>query len=469
MQLQFLGATEEVTGACFLLETSSHKVLIDCGLIQGSSKDEKRNFEPFPFDVSTIDAVFLTHAHIDHSGKLPSLVKSGFKGKIFTHPATRDLCGVMLQDAGFLNEKDVELENRKRARRGLEPLIPLYTVKDALDTMSFFESCPYNEKKEVLPNIKIRLSDAGHILGSAILEVWVSEGGVTRKIVFSGDLGRKDMPILKDPTFIKEADLVVMETTYGDRTLPHWNETLNAFSDIIKDTAKSKGNILIPSFAVGRSQEILYTFYENFESLSLENALIFLDSPMAIEVTKIYSKHWELYDKAAKNIVKTQGSPYQLPNLRLCVDVSESMGINNIKQGAIIIAGSGMCDGGRIRHHLKHNIWRKSCHLIFVGYQAQGTLGRMILEGAKEIKLWGEIIRIKANIHMVDGFSAHADQTGLLNWYGHFENLPPIALIHGEKEAMDTLSKLIYEKYTVHAWIPRFKHRYDLIKQAPIE
>lgn len=468
MQLYFYGATQEVTGSCFLLEFSDKRVLIDCGLLQGSQKHELHNFDPFPFDVHSIDAVLLTHAHIDHSGKLPLLKKRGFKGKIYTHHATSDLCNIMLQDAGFLNEKDVELENRKRERKGLDLIAPLYTVKDALDTMQFFETLDYDVKREILPNLSMRLNDAGHILGSAIIEVWVSEGGVTRKLVFSGDLGRKDMPILKNPAVIKEADLVIMESTYGDRTLPHWNETLTQFSEILHETSQTNGNILIPSFAVGRSQELLYTFFVNFDTLPLKNALIFLDSPMAVEVTKVYSRHWNLYDKAAKKIIKEYGSPYHLPNLRLCVSTEESMAINQIKQGAIIIAGSGMCDGGRIRHHMKHNIWRRNCHLIFVGYQAEGTLGRRILDGASEINLWGEIIQVKAKVHVVNSFSAHADQTGLLDWYGQFDSLPPIALVHGESSSIDRLAQEIYKRFTVYAWIPKFKDRYDLIKQKPI-
>lgn len=469
MKIHFFGATQEVTGSCFLIHSQSHKILVDCGLLQGSHTKERKNFEAFPFDASQIHAVLLTHAHIDHSGKLPLLIKAGFKGKIYTHHATKDLCNIMLQDAGFLNEKDVETENRKRKRRGKELLTPLYTIQDAIHTMGYFETFDYNNKQEILPNISIKLSDAGHILGSAIIEVWLSEGGTNRKIVFSGDLGRKDMPILKDPTIIKSADLVLMESTYGDRNLHPWNEHLQQFSEIIREARQSKGNILIPSFAVGRSQEILYSFHENFEALHLKNSLIFLDSPMAIKVTEVYAKHWNLYDKKAKNIIRTSGSPYELPNLRLCTSTLESMTINQIKDGAVIIAGSGMCNGGRIRHHLKHNIWRKQCHLIFVGYQAESTLGRRILDGAKEINLWGERIQVSAQIHMVDGFSAHADQTSLLNWYGHFDNLPPLILIHGEISAMKTLAQEIYNRYTVHSWIPKYKDQYDLIKRKPID
>lgn len=468
MKLHCFGATQEVTGSCFLIENQNKKILIDCGLIQGRAIDEKRNYEPFPFNPKEIDAVILTHAHIDHSGKLPVLIKNGFAGKIISHPATIDLCEIMLKDAGFLNEKDVEQLNHKRERKGLDYIQPLYTVKDAVDTMRFFSPLDYNQIDEILPNIKIRLLDAGHILGSAIVEIWLSEKGVSRKIVFSGDLGRQELPILQDPTFIKEADVVIMESTYGDRNLPAWKDTIKEFSRIIDEALAAKGNILIPSFAVGRSQEILYSLFVNYDKLPLQNTYIFLDSPMAIEVTKVYTKHWKLYDKAAKNLIKTSGSPYQLPNLRLTVDTAQSMSINQIKQGAIIIAGSGMCDGGRIRHHLKHNIWRKQCHLLFVGYQAHGTLGRTILEGATEIRLWGERIRVAAKVHSIDGFSAHADQATLLKWYSHFENKPPLILVHGETSALSVLQNEIYQRFTVHPWIPKYKEIYDLIKKQPI-
>jgi len=464
-----LGATQEVTGSCFLIQNQSHKILVDCGLLQGSYTQEKRNFEAFPFEPSQIDAVLLTHAHIDHSGKLPLLVKAGFKGKIYTHHATKDLCNIMLQDAGFLNEKDAETENRKRERRGQALQKPLYTVQDAIQAIKYFDTFDYNHKKEIFPNVSIKLSDAGHILGSAIIEIWLSEGGINRKVVFSGDLGRKAMPILKDPAILKNADLALMESTYGDRSLSPWEESSKQFSEIICDARKSKGNILIPSFAVGRSQEILYSFHEHFEALDLKNSLIFLDSPMAIKITEVYAKHRSLYDKQTKKIIRTSGSPYELPNLRLCVSTAESMAINQIKDGAVIIAGSGMCNGGRIRHHLKHNIWRKQSHIIFVGYQAENTLGRSILNGAKEINLWGERIKVSAHVHMIDGFSAHADQTSLLNWYGHFENLPPLILIHGELKAMKSLSQEIYNRYTVHPWIPEYKSQYDLIKKKPID
>ena len=469
MKLHCFGATQEVTGSCYMIENQSHKILIDCGLFQGIREEERRNFDPFPFDPKEIDAVVLTHAHIDHSGRLPILFKQGFKGKIFTHPATHDLCDIMLRDAGFLNEKDVESENRKRERKGLDLIEPLYTIKEAIEAMRSFELIPYDEKHEILPNIRIRLLDAGHILGSAIIEIWLSEKGVNRKLVFSGDIGRQELPILKDPTFVKEADLVIMESTYGDRDLPHWDETLKEFSRIVEEAMQTKGNILIPSFAVGRSQEILYSFFTNYDKLPIQNTYIFLDSPMAIKVTEVYSKHWKLYDKATKELIKKSGSPYHVPNLRLTVDTQDSMSINQIKQGAIIIAGSGMCDGGRIRHHLKHNIWRKNCHLIFVGYQARGTLGRQILEGAKDIHLWGERIRVNAHIHTIDGFSAHADRKTLLKWYGHFENLPPLALVHGEKASMDSLQEAIYQKYTVRAWIPQYKDCYDLIKKSLVK
>lgn len=465
MELQFLGATQEVTGSCFLITTQHHRLLVDCGLIQGSPQEEKRNAKPFPFKANKIDAVLLTHAHIDHSGRLPYLIKQGFQGKIYTHSATRDLCSIMLKDAAFIYEKDLELDNRKRARKGLPLLEPLYDITDVERTLTHIQGLEYGQLIEFLPGFKMRLNDAGHILGSAIIELFVNEKGNARKLVFSGDLGRKNMPILKDPTSLKEADFVIMESTYGDRLLPTWQENLEAFSQIISDALKTKGNILIPSFAVGRAQELLYLFKEQYDSLPIQNTLIFLDSPMAIEATKVYSKHWMLYDQETKHFIETHGSPYELPNLRLCVKSEDSMAINNISQGAVVIAGSGMCDGGRIRHHLKHNIWRKQCHVVFVGYQAYGTLGREILEGAKHIKLWGERIKVAAQIHHINGFSAHADQEALIHWYGCFQNRPPVCLIHGEKKAQQELQKHLSEKYTIHPWIPGYRDKIDLISK----
>ncbi|MEW5757457.1 MAG: MBL fold metallo-hydrolase [Pseudomonadota bacterium] len=439
MKLKFLGAAEEVTGSCFLLQCGEHRVLIECGLIQGGEEDEARNREPFAFNPETIDAVILTHAHLDHSGRIPLLIQAGFRGPIYTHAASYDLCRIMLKDAAYLNEKDAEWDNRKRRRRD-QPLVePLYTMADALAALQRFKPLPYDETREILPGISIRLNDAGHILGSAIVELWAQEGDVRRKLVFSGDLGHHGAPILKDPARIDEADLVVMESTYGDRLHRSWEATWAELADIIRDSRRGRGNIIIPAFAVGRSQELLYVFGKNAEAWGVDRWEIFLDSPMAIEATEVYAKHPDLYDREAATERRERGNPFHLPNLHLSRRAEDSMAINRITDGAIIIAGSGMCTGGRIRHHLKHNLWRRDCQVIIVGFQARGTLGRALVDGADEVQLWGEPIKVSATIHTVGGLSAHADRAGLLGWYKNFKGRPPVLLVHGESEALQGL------------------------------
>lgn len=463
MHIQFLGATQEVTGSCYLIQCGSYHILVECGLIQGSYKDEAKNREPFKFDPKKIDAVILTHAHIDHSGRLPLLVKQGFTGPIYTHSATRDLCEIMLLDSAFLAERDAQTASKKRLRKNKPPVLPLYTSSDVDKTLPLFQPIEYTEKKEILQGIHIRLQDAGHILGAAILELWLIENGQQRKLVFSGDLGNSKIPILRDPTNIFEADLVIMESTYGDRLHEDYKQSLEALASAIQAAQRDKGNILIPAFAVGRTQEILYFFQTHFKDWGLDVMEIFLDSPMAIKATEVYAKHWALYNQSAKTSVLKHGSLYKLSNLHLTEKTEESMYINNIVAGAIIIAGSGMCNGGRIRHHLKYNLWRKNCHIIFVGYQAKGTLGRALVDGAQEVFLWGERIKVKAQIHTIDGFSAHADQKQLLDWYGHFQNQPPVLLIHGEPSAMTSLTQALYERYTVHSFCPELGQLIDLI------
>ncbi len=446
MQLRFLGAAHEVTGSCFLLETGWAKVLIDCGLIQGRPADEARNREPLPFDVGDIDAVVLTHAHIDHSGRIPLLIKSGYAKHIYTQRATRDLCRIMLKDSGHLQEKDAEWENRKRERKGLRKVEALYTVADAQAAMRYFRAMEYGVEQRIAPGVWLRLHDAGHILGSAIAELRVQDDHGERVLVFSGDLGHSGAPILRDPALVRRADLVVMESTYGDRCHRSWASTWDELRGVLREAREARGNILIPSFAVGRTQLLLYVLKQHYEDWGLEGWRMFVDSPMAIEATEVYAWHWRLYDQEAAQARSENGDPFSPPGLHLSRTPNQSMAINKIRSGALIIAGSGMCNGGRIKHHLKHNLWRNDCHVIIVGFQAQGTLGRALVDGARHVRLWGETIRVGAKIHTVGGLSAHADQGELLRWYEGFDGRPPVALVHGEEDAMRILGEALQER-----------------------
>lgn len=462
MELQFLGATGEVTGSCFLLTVAGRKLLVDCGMIQGSPRHERHNREPFAFDVGDIDAVVLTHAHLDHSGRLPLLVKRGYHGPIHTHRASVELCKIMLEDAGFLAEKDAEWENRKRARKGLEPVEPLYTRREAQVAHRQFHPLEYDQTEEILPGVRLRLHDAGHILGSAIAELTLTEGELTRTVVFSGDLGHAGAPILRDPTSLAAADLVVMESTYGDRLHRSWDATWKEMGEIVAGARAAKGNILIPSFAIDRAQVLLYTFNRYFKEWGLDDWEIFLDSPMAIEATEVYARYARVYDEHATRFDRRNGGLFDLPNLHMTRRTEESMAINRFRSGAIIIAGSGMCTGGRIKHHLKHNVWRKDTHLMIVGFQAAGTLGRALVDGARHIRLWGETIQVNAQVHTVGGLSAHADQQGLVDWYGGFANRPAVALVHGEPRAREPLAERLRSELSAPVICPAFRQTLDL-------
>jgi len=445
MQVEFYGAAGEVTGSCHLVQIGDVRILLDCGLIQGSPKDEDRNREPFPFDPQSIDAVILSHAHIDHSARIPLLVKRGFKGKIYAQQASCDLCRTMLKDSAYLNEKETEWQNRKRERKGLSLLEPLYTQDEVEQTFGLFHALEYGKKIEVAAGVTLRLSEAGHILGSSIIELWLQYHGATRKLVFSGDLGRSGMPVLQDPKIIDAADYVIMESTYGDRLHRSWDETRKEIREVFNEAVQNgKGNILIPAFAVGRTQEILFLFAKYYKEWGVDRWRIFLDSPMAIEATEAYAKNSQLFDAESREMWQQHQQHNLLPNLSLMRSAEESMQLNRIRSGAIIIAGSGMCTGGRIKHHLKHNLWRRECHIVIVGYQAQGTLGRALVDGKQRVSLWGETIRVGAKIHTVGGLSAHADQAGLSHWYAGFNNRPPLFLVHGEALAAQTLAKHLH-------------------------
>ena len=467
MHVQCLGAAGRVTGSCHLVQAGDFRVLLDCGLVQGSRQDAELNREPFPFDVGRIDAVVLSHAHIDHSGRVPLLVKRGYEGPIFAHTATQALCDIMLRDSANIHEQDAERANRRVEKENREPIEPLYTSADADLALSQFRTARYHRKFDVTPTIRARFQDAGHILGSCIVELWLTEGGDTRKLVFSGDLGHADAPVLRDPDVIKTADLVLMESTYGDRDHRSWDETRAEVEEIASLTRGAKGNILMPAFAVGRSQLLLYWMARSYQRAGLEDWKIFLDSPLAIRATEVYARFINLLDKEAREFWHTTDISNTLPNLRFTRTAEESRELNGIRSGAIIIAGSGMCTGGRIRHHLRHNITRKECHVIIVGYQAQGTPGRALVEGAATLRLSGNELKVRAQIHTIGGLSAHAGQRSLVNWYDQFEARPPLVLVHGEPDAQAALETLIREELMAPVHVARAGESFDLAKPIP--
>jgi metallo-beta-lactamase family protein len=452
VELKFLGAAGTVTGSCYLLRIAEHTVLIECGQIQGSRRAEQANRDSLPVPVDQIDAVVLSHAHIDHSGRLPWLVKQGYKGPIFTHHATRALCEIMLRDSAYIHEKDAEWENKLRLRKGRAPIEPLYTREDAERSLAQFIGVEFGEACEVAPGCTIRLNDAGHILGAAIVELWLAEGGVERKLVFSGDLGFRAAPIMEDPTPIAHADLVLMESTYGDRLHRSFEATLEELGEVFAAAQRHKGNVIIPAFAVGRTQDILYLLAEHFDAWRIDGWRVFLDSPMAIQATEVYAKFRHLY---GAELFKRRSDEPQLANLVATMSSEDSMAINRIESGAIVIAGSGMCTGGRVLHHLKHNLWRSQCHIVIVGYQPTGTLGRRLVDGAEYVRLWQQTIKVNAKIHTIGGLSAHADQAGLLAWYAAFESRPPVCLVHGEPAAQAVLAERLRLDHGAEVSMPR--------------
>jgi len=441
--LTFLGAVEGVTGSCYLLETNSATLLLECGLIQGGRKEELANTEPFSFDVDRLDAVVLSHAHLDHSGRLPKLVADGYNGPIYMTQATRALLAILLKDAVSLEMRDTEWENIRRRRSGKPAIEPLYTLDDVEQTLSLADGIPYHQRLPVCKGVEVNYLDAGHILGSAIVELYINEDGREKKLVFSGDLGNSYMALLRDPETVEHADILLQESTYGDRNHLPLDETLQEFENIIIEASKSGGNILIPSFAVGRTQEIIFRLGELYQRGKIKQQAIYLDSPMAIETTEVY-QHFEdsfnLEDSDTLRYFSAGDLHSFLPILRYTRTTEESMALNKIAEGAIIIAGSGMCNGGRIRHHLKHNLWRNNAHVIIVGYQTMGTPGRALVDGAKHLRTVGEDITVNATIHTLGGFSAHAGQSQLIEWANHFKTpRPQLFLVHGEDEAKNAL------------------------------
>lgn len=452
MKIQFCGAATGVTGSCHLITTEKHKILLDCGQFQGGKTREAMNYEPFPFDPAEIDYMILSHAHIDHCGRIPLLIKRGFKGEIYCTDATADLVEVMLKDSGYIHEKEAEWKNRKNERAGRPAVEPLYTFNDAVDSLKFIKPVLYDQLIELNDEMRFVFNDAGHILGSAITELWITEEGQTSKIVFSGDLGVMDRPILRDPTIIKKADYVIMETTYGNRVHPSNSLDVTKLMDIIRDTAKRGGTTVIPSFAVGRTQELIYELNRVYDSDSeyrkdFENLMVYVDSPMATTATEVFKRNAQVFDDETKAYITKGDNPLDFKNLKFTRTSQESMWLNTDPTPKVIISASGMCDAGRIRHHLKHNLWNRKSSIIFVGYQAEGTLGRLLLDGAKEVTLFGENIQVNAQIHNLEGFSGHADKDGLLAWLSGFQKVPKhVFLVHGEEESKKAFAYTVKEK-----------------------
>jgi metallo-beta-lactamase family protein len=461
MDIQFLGATGRVTGSSYLIRAAGHNILLECGLVQGSQEEEDRNREPLPIAAEDIDAVVLSHAHIDHSGRLPLLMKLGFTGPIFTQRASQALCAIMLRDSGYLHEKDAEWANRKRRRQGQPLITPLYTMADGEAVLDQFVGIDYDVRRQIRDGITIRFRNAGHILGSAIVELWLREGDTEKKLVFSGDLGFVDAPVMADPATVRDADVVLLESTYGDRCHRSPESTLEELRTVFCERERQSGNIIIPAFAVGRTQDLLYLMSEHYDDWRIGDYQIFLDSPMAIEATQTYAQFPDLYEA---RLFRSGTSESRLKNLTLSRTAEESMAINKIESNAIIIAGSGMCTGGRVLHHFKYNLWKSNCQVVIVGFQAYGTLGRRLVEGAEQVKIFGEDIRVNARIHTVGGLSAHADQSGLVNWYRNFNNAPPVILVHGEPNSQAALAAMIEQKTQRRPVIPQHGQRFDLRK-----
>ncbi len=439
MKIKFCGAASGVTGSCHMISTDGHKILLDCGQFQGG-EEEAKNWESFPFNPAEIESVIISHAHIDHAGRLPLLVKQGFRGRIYCTQATADLLAIMLKDSAHIHEQDAEWKNRKRMRAGKPSVAPLYTTNDVTEALKLVRPALYDTLISINDQMKIVFNDAGHILGSAIIELWTVENGSTRKLVFSGDLGMMNRPILNDPKIIHKADCVIMETTYGDRLHEKNDVSIEKLLDIIVETTQRGGNVVIPSFTVGRTQELIFELNRIYDGKSkyrelLKNVHVYVDSPMAAEATKVFRENAQVYDEEMREFIKSGDHPLDFQNLHFTRTADESRMINLDEKPKVIISASGMCTAGRIRHHLKHNLYNPKASVIFVGYQAQGTLGRLLLEGVDEVKLLGETIAVRAQIHNLEGFSGHADRDALYAWLSGFTKEPKdIFLVHGEME-----------------------------------
>ena len=467
MNITFYGAAQEVTGSCHMVEVAGHKFLIDCGLFQGSLTDQMLNYEDFPFNIQEVEFVILTHAHIDHSGRIPKLYKAGYKNPVYCTSATRELCKIMLPDSGHIQENEIEWVNRKRMRAGKKPNDPIYTEQDAIDCLEIFKGLEYNVPVKINDDISFVLKDAGHMLGSAIVELYLKEDGKEKKVVFTGDLGNKNLPIINDPVNIDSADVLVMESTYGDRLHSSIVDQSSKFIQIILDTIRRGGNVIIPSFAVGRTQELLYEINKYLTDDRIKEELskipVYVDSPLAVNATRIFASQHSYYDEEALSYLLKGDNPLVFDNLHLIETSEESQALNDDPEPKIIISASGMCEVGRIKHHLKHNLYRSECTVLFVGYQAEGTLGRKIMNGEPLVKIFGEEIAVKAEIKSLDAFSGHADRDGLLGWVAAMKKKPEqIFIVHGELEAQNVLKEYIQQGFKINAINPAYQEQYDV-------
>ena len=470
MRITFYGADKEVTGSCHCMDANGQKFLIDCGLQQG--QDEKENNQ-LPFNTAALDFVIVTHAHVDHSGRLPCLIKNGYRGRIYATGATCRLLSIMLLDSAHIQEVDADNENRKDRRAGKELVEPLYTTEDAQRTLRYLTPCEYGEMVEPAPGIRFRFVDAGHLLGSASVEVWATENNVTKKVVFSGDIGNLHQPIIRDPQYISEADYVLMESTYGNREHEKFVDYTQQMADVIDSTLGKGGNVIIPSFAVGRTQEVLYFLREIKEKglvKSVPDFPVYVDSPLAAEATKIYSGDLHGYaDEETVKLIQQGFNPIMFSNLNISQSVEDSKMLNMDQTPKVILSSSGMCEAGRIRHHLKHNLWREECSVLFVGYQANGTLGRLLIDGVPKVKLFGEEIIVRAQIYNFRGLSAHADRTGLLRWISAFEQKPErVIVVHGEPSACLGLTEDLTQ-IGYHAYAPNYQAVFDLLENKVLD
>ena len=461
MKISFLGAAKLVTGSNYLIETKNCKFVMECGMFQGSKSIGRLNYQPFAYNPGDIDFMLLSHAHIDHSGRIPKLVKDGFKGKIYCTKATEDLCSIMLPDSGYIQEMETKWDNRKRKRSGRKLREPLYTVEEAKKSIKHFRPVLYDQTIKINEEITVRFVDAGHILGSAIIELWIKEDGKEIKLVFSGDLGRRNRPILRDLSRIQKADYIIVESTYGNKKNHPSEDDAGELISIINNTVKKGGNVVIPSFAVERAQDIIYElnkyYDESIKSVDKDflQVPVYIDSPLTVSATEIFERNPDCFDEKTLELIKTGDNPLDFRNLIFTRNVEESKQINKTPESKVIISASGMCSAGRIKHHLKHNLWRNESSIVFVGYQAQGTLGRRIKEGEKSVKLFGEEIQVNAKIYTLDGFSGHADKEGIMWWLEGFENKPKkIFIVHGEEEASREISKKIEEELNIVTYIP---------------